>query len=46
MKNKISLKKLELKINKINDLKANKITGGKKRKTIDTRIFTMETLMH
>ena len=29
MKKKISLKKLDLKINKINDLKTNQITGGK-----------------
>ena len=29
MKKKISLKKLDLKINKINDLKAKQITGGK-----------------
>jgi len=33
MKNKISLKKLELKINKVNDLKATKVTGGKSHHT-------------
>ena len=38
MKKKISLNKLDLKINKINDLKTNKITGGK-AETINCPVY-------